>query len=462
MSEIDLASFNPVEGSITVFLSVAGRHRDALARGRAFLETYAHVPVTDSTVAKAFGDAHNGIALCLAMLGHTEEARTHFDRAFEIYDQPNMKSATVEMMLRTLIIPYFATDEHEFELQLRSFERLMDSVESLFTFDPQILALSRQHRWLLLRGCWKEAERSAMSHNGFLGVNSYSNDATATLAELCRLRGEYQQAWLHIMSLLPDGPDQEPGTIRYTTGIYAIQTAANLALDENEFVHARDWIKAHRYWLEWSEAALGWAEHDLLNARYRLLTGDPERAQAHAREALASASHPSQPLVLLAIHRLLGMIARDAGEFDEATDHLRKAGDIAANARARYEQVLVEIEQIALSIATGETNGISEKIEVARGLLSEIGAEPALARLSELDGQLLSMPESPAGFAALTEREMDVLRLVAAGLPNADVAERLSISPRTVTTHLSSIYRKLDTSSRTTITRIAIEHGLSA
>jgi predicted ATPase/DNA-binding CsgD family transcriptional regulator len=65
--------------------------------------------------------------------------------------------------------------------------------------------------------------------------------------------------------------------------------------------------------------------------------------------------------------------------------------------------------------------------------------------------------KSPYG---LTPRELDVLRLVAQGLTNAQVAEELVISPRTVHAHLRSIYSKLDVNSRTAATRYAIEHNL--
>lgn len=60
----------------------------------------------------------------------------------------------------------------------------------------------------------------------------------------------------------------------------------------------------------------------------------------------------------------------------------------------------------------------------------------------------------------LTAREVEVLRLVAQGLTNDKVAERLFISPRTVSTHLSSIYAKIGVSSRSAATRYAIEHHL--
>src|SRR5438067_1739506 len=60
----------------------------------------------------------------------------------------------------------------------------------------------------------------------------------------------------------------------------------------------------------------------------------------------------------------------------------------------------------------------------------------------------------------LTAREVEVLRLVAQGLTDAQVAEQLVISPRTVNTHLTAIYGKIGVSSRSTATRYAIEHHL--
>ena len=64
----------------------------------------------------------------------------------------------------------------------------------------------------------------------------------------------------------------------------------------------------------------------------------------------------------------------------------------------------------------------------------------------------------PAGLSA---REVEVLRLVTAGLTNVAVAERLYLSPRTIDQHLRSIYNKLGVSSRTAAARFAIEHRLA-
>jgi DNA-binding NarL/FixJ family response regulator len=63
--------------------------------------------------------------------------------------------------------------------------------------------------------------------------------------------------------------------------------------------------------------------------------------------------------------------------------------------------------------------------------------------------------------ARMSEREVEVLALVADGLTNAGIAERLCLSPKTVSSHLVSIFGKLGVTSRASATRFAIEHGLT-
>jgi DNA-binding NarL/FixJ family response regulator len=68
--------------------------------------------------------------------------------------------------------------------------------------------------------------------------------------------------------------------------------------------------------------------------------------------------------------------------------------------------------------------------------------------------------EPPAAVAGLTEREREILRLVARGLTNAEIAERLVISPLTTKTHVSRVLRKLDCRDRAQLVTLAYESGL--
>ena len=71
-----------------------------------------------------------------------------------------------------------------------------------------------------------------------------------------------------------------------------------------------------------------------------------------------------------------------------------------------------------------------------------------------------AVPKASTYPDELTAREVEVLRLVAQGLTDEQVAQRLVISPRTVDTHLTSIYSKISVSSRVAATRYAMEHHL--
>ena len=67
---------------------------------------------------------------------------------------------------------------------------------------------------------------------------------------------------------------------------------------------------------------------------------------------------------------------------------------------------------------------------------------------------------TPAGLRHLTPRQIDVLRLVARGMTDAEIAESLFLSRRTVHAHLRSIFHKLGVGHRSAATRYAIQHGL--
>ena len=103
-----------------------------------------------------------------------------------------------------------------------------------------------------------------------------------------------------------------------------------------------------------------------------------------------------------------------------------------------------------------------------RALPAEAAIALALAPLAAGpdDAPALPPPAAPARTtqardpAGLTAREVEVLRLVAQGLTNAQVAARLYLSPRTVDRHLSAIYTKLGVATRTAAAAFAIEHGL--
>ncbi len=92
-----------------------------------------------------------------------------------------------------------------------------------------------------------------------------------------------------------------------------------------------------------------------------------------------------------------------------------------------------------------------------------VAQEPVTIPTAAPAGTSTASPASkaPTYSDGLTNREVEVLRLVAQGLTNEQVAEQLIISPRTVNTHLTAIFSKIGVSSRAAATRYAIEHHLA-
>jgi DNA-binding NarL/FixJ family response regulator len=101
---------------------------------------------------------------------------------------------------------------------------------------------------------------------------------------------------------------------------------------------------------------------------------------------------------------------------------------------------------------------------VRAAYLGQVQLHPDIARTLMLavaakDESPASKP--PAPFGELTERELEVLRLIAEGLNNHEIADRLVISPKTVKTHVSSILGKLHLEDRTQAAIYALRHGLA-
>lgn len=86
---------------------------------------------------------------------------------------------------------------------------------------------------------------------------------------------------------------------------------------------------------------------------------------------------------------------------------------------------------------------------------------PLMERVVALQGRAASLPAMPPGYAGgLTEREVEVLRLVASGKSNAEIAADLVLSIRTVERHISNIYGKTGSGGRADATAFAFTSGL--
>jgi DNA-binding CsgD family transcriptional regulator len=83
-----------------------------------------------------------------------------------------------------------------------------------------------------------------------------------------------------------------------------------------------------------------------------------------------------------------------------------------------------------------------------------------LARVDALLTRLAATPKAVEQRPRISPREAEVLRLVAAGRPNPEIAEMLFLSPRTVTTHLTHIFAKLGVAGRAEAVAVALRHDL--
>ncbi len=147
--------------------------------------------------------------------------------------------------------------------------------------------------------------------------------------------------------------------------------------------------------------------------RLELAEGDTVAAAATLQDALERWAALDVPYELATVHTLLGQALRLSGDADDA----------------------------------------AEAFAAATRLFDQLGAR--------LDAEQVSGgPARPALPAGLTEREVEVLRLIAAGLTNAEIAAALYLSTKTVSRHLSNIFTKIGVTSRAGATAFAFEHQL--
>jgi DNA-binding CsgD family transcriptional regulator len=116
-------------------------------------------------------------------------------------------------------------------------------------------------------------------------------------------------------------------------------------------------------------------------------------------------------------------------------------------------------------VAQGDRTTATELLDEVRAICIPMDARPALAHAERIAARLASGGESvgarmafPAG---LTAREVEVLRLVAAGLSNGEIAERLFLSPNTVKVHVANVFAKLDVNTRAAATESARQHRIA-
>jgi ATP/maltotriose-dependent transcriptional regulator MalT len=291
-------------------------------------------------------------------------------------------------------------------------------------------------QWL---GKWDDAAQDAQAACELLMSRPAAGAAFYRLGEIHRLRGEFAKAETAYTRANERGRKPQPGLslLRLAQGqIDAAAASIRGVLLDTRTPDAR-------------ARMLGAAVEILLAA------GDLETARASAAELSEIASAFDASLLSAASAHATGAVLLAEGDVVGAATALHRASEIWLNLETPYEEAQTCLLMATVCERRGDQDGRRLELNTALRLFKELNAEPRLARVADQSGRAT---RQSAG--SLSEREVQVLRLLAAGKTNRDIAEELFISDKTVARHVSNIFDKLGVSSRTGATAWAFQHNL--
>lgn len=288
---------------------------------------------------------------------------------------------------------------------------------------------------LQLHGAWQDALDEARRAGGRL--TRAAGQAAYRRGELHRLRGELGEADEAYREANRHGTQPQPGlaVLRLAQG----HGDAALAAIRRALSETSDPVARIRLLPAAVEIMLAADEHDMARAACTELAQLEPRFASVLLAALAAGAR--------------GAVDLASGDARAALTALRRSERAWEDIGAPYERARVCVLIGLACRALGDADSAALELESAHDVFVALQAAPDAARV---DG-LLSRPQPVHG---LTPRELEVLRLVAAGETNKAIAATLVLSERTVDRHVSNIFAKLGISSRTAAAAYAYRHEL--
>jgi DNA-binding CsgD family transcriptional regulator len=290
------------------------------------------------------------------------------------------------------------------------------------------------------RGNWTAAEQDARDACELITSGRGRGPAGAAfyrLGEVLRLRGDFAKAEAAYNRANEYGRKPQPGLslLRLAQGQSDI-AAASIRSVLGDTSHGA------------SRAGVLAAAVEVL-----LAAADVEHARAAAAELGDIAHAIGTPLLSAVSAHARGAVLLAAGELAAASTSLRQACEAWRDLEVPYEEAQTRLLMAAVCERCGDQDGHRLDLDAARRLFKRLNAEACLARIERAAGRPARQPPG-----SLSEREAQVLRLLAAGKTNRAIAEELFISEKTVARHVSNIFDKLGVSSRAGATAWAFQH----
>ncbi len=294
-----------------------------------------------------------------------------------------------------------------------------------------------------LHGDWSEAMDEAdraCAHLDTSPTDPVMGMARYQQAELLRLRGEFDRAEESYRLASEWGHPVQPGL--------ALLRLAQGRVDDAESAIRRVVEEAGEDGVRRSRVLSAFVE-------ITLAVGDIEAARTATDELERFAADLDAPYLHALATSARGAVVLADGDASAACVALRRAWAAWQEVDVPYEAARVRLRMAQACRELGDDDTADMELDAARRVFDQLGAAPDLARVTELAPG--PTPEAPGG---LTPREVEVLRLVATGATNREVADTLVISEKTVARHLSNMFTKLDISSRAAATAWAYENGV--